>query len=182
MYAFWSENRVLCAILQTELSRNKCRPQRIDVWQQAVDTDIFNPAFRSDEMRARMSGGKPDSVILTYVGRLGAGASPFVALLLRPTKPERYIIYPADMRTHMWLQARPLWPSVRSNIYLTKIHQTPERPIWPSTHVRAHVWLQAKLLLLWHLYTSAWWWSSRLLPCNGDSENLSICNPLVTLQ
>ncbi|CAL8471117.1 g10659 [Coccomyxa elongata] len=58
--------------MKTELSRNKCRPQRIDVWQQAVDTDIFNPAFRSDEMRARMSGGKPDSVILTYVGRLGA--------------------------------------------------------------------------------------------------------------
>ncbi len=34
---------------------------------------MFNPAFRSQEMRARMSGGKPDSVILTYVGRLGAG-------------------------------------------------------------------------------------------------------------
>ena len=61
------------AAAQTELSRNKCRPQRIDIWQQAVDTDVFNPAFRSQEMRARMSGGKPDSVILTYVGRLGAG-------------------------------------------------------------------------------------------------------------
>lgn len=58
---------------QTELSRNHCRPQRIDIWQQAVDTDVFNPAFRSEGMRARMSGGKPDSVILTYVGRLGAG-------------------------------------------------------------------------------------------------------------
>ncbi|EIE20061.1 UDP-Glycosyltransferase/glycogen phosphorylase [Coccomyxa subellipsoidea C-169] len=58
--------------MKTELSRNKCRPQRIDVWQQAVDTDVFNPGFRSAEMRARMSGGKPDSVILTYVGRLGA--------------------------------------------------------------------------------------------------------------
>ena len=34
---------------------------------------MFNPAFRSQGMRARMSGGKPDSVILTYVGRLGAG-------------------------------------------------------------------------------------------------------------
>ena len=61
----------VCA--QNELSRNHCRPQRIDIWQQAVDTDVFNPAFRSQEMRARMSGGKPDSVILTYVGRLGAG-------------------------------------------------------------------------------------------------------------
>ena len=59
--------------LQNELSRNHCRPQRIDIWQQAVDTDVFNPAFRSQAMRARMSGGKPESVILTYVGRLGAG-------------------------------------------------------------------------------------------------------------
>lgn len=59
---------------QAELARNRCRSQRIDVWQQAVDTDVFNPGFRSAEMRARMSGGRPDAVILTYVGRLGAGA------------------------------------------------------------------------------------------------------------
>lgn len=69
---------------QNELSRNHCRPQRIDIWQQAVDTDVFNPAFRSQEMRARMSGGKPDSVILTYVGRLGAGGQPPSC---RPLKP-----------------------------------------------------------------------------------------------
>ena len=60
--------------LQAELARNRCRSQRIDVWQQAVDTDVFNPVFRSADMRARMSGGRPDAVILTYVGRLGAGA------------------------------------------------------------------------------------------------------------
>ena len=67
---------------QTELSRNKCRPQRIDIWQQAVDTDVFNPAFRSEEMRARMSGGKADAVILTYVGRLGAGEGTSLQALL----------------------------------------------------------------------------------------------------
>lgn len=60
--------------LQLELARNRCRSQRIDVWQQAVDTEVFNPVFRSADMRARMSGGRPDAVILTYVGRLGAGA------------------------------------------------------------------------------------------------------------
>ena len=58
--------------VQNELSMNKCRSKRIDVWQQAVDTEVFHPRFRSDEMRARMGGGAPDSVILTYVGRLGA--------------------------------------------------------------------------------------------------------------
>ena len=70
------------ATAQTELSRNKCRPQRIDIWQQAVDTDVFNPAFRSEEMRARMSGGKADAVILTYVGRLGAGEGTSLQALL----------------------------------------------------------------------------------------------------
>ena len=35
---------------------------------------MFNPVFRSADMRARMSGGRPGAVILTYVGRLGAGA------------------------------------------------------------------------------------------------------------
>lgn len=59
--------------LQKELHANKCRSKRIEVWQQAVDTQIFNPRFRSRQMRERLSNGQPDSVILTYVGRLGAG-------------------------------------------------------------------------------------------------------------
>ena len=71
---------------QTELSRNHCRPQRIDIWQQAVDTDVFHPAFRSEEMRARMSGGKPDLVILTYVGRLGAGELFFLLSVHAPVR------------------------------------------------------------------------------------------------
>ena len=69
--------------MQAELARNRCRSQRIDVWQQAVDTDVFNPVFRSAEMRARMSGGRPDAVILTYVGRLGAGALPMPPCIAR---------------------------------------------------------------------------------------------------
>ena len=59
--------------VQMELGRNRVRAKRIDVWQQAVDTEVFNPRFRSQAMRDRMSGGRPDAVILTYVGRLGAG-------------------------------------------------------------------------------------------------------------
>lgn len=59
--------------MQRELHANKCRSKRIDVWQQAVDTDIFNPKFRSKAMRERLSNGNPNDIILTYVGRLGAG-------------------------------------------------------------------------------------------------------------
>lgn len=59
---------------QAELSRNRVRAKRIDIWQQAVDTEVFNPRFRSHDMRVRMSDGHPDACILTYVGRLGSGA------------------------------------------------------------------------------------------------------------
>ncbi len=60
-------------MVQLELSRNKCRDKRIDVWPRAVDTAVFNPAFRSHAMRERLTEGNPEATILVYVGRLGAG-------------------------------------------------------------------------------------------------------------
>ncbi len=60
-------------MVQLELSRNKCRDKRIDVWPRAVDTAVFNPAFRSQAMRERLTEGNPEATILVYVGRLGAG-------------------------------------------------------------------------------------------------------------
>lgn len=67
-------------MLQLELSRNKCRDKRIDVWPRAVDTTIFNPALRCEAMRQRMTDGHTDATVLVYVGRLGAG----VMLLSHP--------------------------------------------------------------------------------------------------
>jgi glycosyltransferase involved in cell wall biosynthesis len=58
--------------LQDELTRNKCRPKSIDVWQRGVDTDVFNPKHKSVAMRARMTDGHPEAPLLVYVGRLGA--------------------------------------------------------------------------------------------------------------
>ena len=63
------------------LRRNGCRAKRMDIWQRAVDTERFNPAFRSDEWRSRITDGHPERVVLTYVGRLGAGARPHCASL-----------------------------------------------------------------------------------------------------
>ena len=60
-------------VLQLELSRNRCRDKRMEVWPRAVDTTLFNPAFRCDSMRQRMTDGHPDATVLVYVGRLGAG-------------------------------------------------------------------------------------------------------------
>ncbi len=50
------------------------RGKRVDVWQRAVDTQRFNPSFRSHAMRQRLTDGHPDRVVLTYVGRIGSGA------------------------------------------------------------------------------------------------------------
>ncbi|DBB08687.1 TPA: hypothetical protein ACH3X3_008223 [Trebouxia sp. C0006] len=58
--------------MKLELSRNKCRDKRIDVWPRAVDTAVFNPAFRSQAMRERLTDSNPEATILVYVGRLGA--------------------------------------------------------------------------------------------------------------
>ena len=54
------------------LAENGTEASGIEVWRQAVDTDVFSPKFRSDAWRARLSNGVADPVILTYVGRLGA--------------------------------------------------------------------------------------------------------------
>ena len=70
--------------LQEELTRNRCPADTMDVWQKGVDTNMFHPRYRCAAMRARMSGGHPDDIILVYVGRLGAGpASQTVHNLLK---------------------------------------------------------------------------------------------------
>lgn len=44
----------------------------IDVWRQAVDTEFFNPRFRTARGRELVGATSDDDVVLTYVGRLGA--------------------------------------------------------------------------------------------------------------
>jgi len=42
----------------------------VGLWQRGVDADSFHPRFRSTAMRAEMTGGQSERVILLYVGRL----------------------------------------------------------------------------------------------------------------
>jgi glycosyltransferase involved in cell wall biosynthesis len=44
--------------------------ERLDLWEPGVDAERFNPAWRSAEWRARLTGGRPYATILLYVGRL----------------------------------------------------------------------------------------------------------------
>lgn len=73
---------LMVGVLQLELGRNRCRNKRMEVWPRAVDTTLFNPAFRCESMRQRMTDGHPDATVLVYVGRLGAGLQLTLALPL----------------------------------------------------------------------------------------------------
>jgi len=45
---------------------------RVDVWRKGIDTVRFNPEFKTNEMRNKMTDGNPDEFLMVYVGRLGA--------------------------------------------------------------------------------------------------------------
>ena len=45
---------------------------RVDLWQRGVDTETFDPARATLEMRHHLTQGEPTSRLLLYVGRLGA--------------------------------------------------------------------------------------------------------------
>lgn len=46
--------------------------ERLELWQRAVDTELFHPKRASQDMRSRLSQGHSDSTLLLYVGRLSA--------------------------------------------------------------------------------------------------------------
>jgi len=56
--------------LQQELLDNGV--PRVEVWRKGIDTIKFHPKFRNEDIRAKMSGGRPDDFLLVYVGRLGS--------------------------------------------------------------------------------------------------------------
>jgi len=44
--------------------------RRVRLWPKAVDADRFHPRHRSDGMRERLGGGKPDLPLVVYAGRV----------------------------------------------------------------------------------------------------------------
>ncbi len=56
--------------MQQELTEHEI--ERVEVWQKGVDTELFRPELRSDEMRSHLTQGHPDAPILIYIGRLSA--------------------------------------------------------------------------------------------------------------
>eukprot|EP01024_Parvocaulis_polyphysoides_P075914 TRINITY_DN98305_c0_g1_i1.p1 TRINITY_DN98305_c0_g1~~TRINITY_DN98305_c0_g1_i1.p1 ORF type:complete len:341 (+),score=29.24 TRINITY_DN98305_c0_g1_i1:2-1024(+) len=59
-------------ILKDELIKAKAvQDKHTQVWQRGVDTDIFNPKYKSQEMRERLTDGNPTAPVMLHVGRLG---------------------------------------------------------------------------------------------------------------
>lgn len=44
----------------------------VQLWRRGVDVNRFSPAYATDEMRYRLSGGNPEKTIIMYIGRLAA--------------------------------------------------------------------------------------------------------------
>lgn len=56
--------------MQQELSSNGL--PRVEVWRKGIDTIRFDPKFKNEIMRNKMTNNHPDDFLMVYVGRLGA--------------------------------------------------------------------------------------------------------------
>jgi sulfoquinovosyltransferase len=45
--------------------------QRVEVWRKGIDTEVFDPKYKSQTMREKLSAGHPEDPLMIYVGRLG---------------------------------------------------------------------------------------------------------------
>ncbi|MBE9059485.1 glycosyltransferase family 1 protein [cf. Phormidesmis sp. LEGE 11477] len=63
-------NLCTSTVMQQELTEHEI--ERVEVWQRGVDTALFRPDLRSEEMRSRLTQGHPEAPILIYIGRLSA--------------------------------------------------------------------------------------------------------------
>jgi glycosyltransferase involved in cell wall biosynthesis len=62
----------LCTSTAMQQALTEHAIERVEVWQRGVDTELFRPGLRSQEMRSRLSQGHPEAPILIYIGRLSA--------------------------------------------------------------------------------------------------------------
>lgn len=46
--------------------------RKVGLWRRGVDAEEYHPRYRDDTLRARISDGHPDEIIMLYVGRLSA--------------------------------------------------------------------------------------------------------------
>lgn len=60
------------SLMLNEFNQEKAAPEdSMVVWKKGVDTEQFNPRFKSESMRNRLTDGHPRDPVMIYVGRLG---------------------------------------------------------------------------------------------------------------
>ncbi|KAK7339837.1 hypothetical protein VNO77_20523 [Canavalia gladiata] len=69
---------------------------KIRLWNKGVDSEKFNPQFRSHEMRLRLSNGEPEKPLIIHVGRLGIEKSLDFLRRLMDRLPEAQIAFVGD--------------------------------------------------------------------------------------
>jgi glycosyltransferase involved in cell wall biosynthesis len=73
-YFRWIHNQADLNLCPSHFTRQQLEAwgfERLKLWRRGVDSERFNPGYRSQEWRERLSGGHPDAPLLVYVGRLG---------------------------------------------------------------------------------------------------------------
>ncbi len=60
----------LCTSQPMVSSAQELGIKRVRLWPKAVDTETYKPSNYSEEMRQKLSDGKPDAPLMLYVGRL----------------------------------------------------------------------------------------------------------------
>ena len=73
-YLRWFHNRTRCTMVPTDEMKSQLFTdgfQRLTVMARGVDTKLFSPEHRSDELR-RSWGAGPDDPVVIYVGRMAA--------------------------------------------------------------------------------------------------------------
>lgn len=69
----WMSSKAVATLCPTEHVRAALQARghaRLEVWGRGVDTELFNPGRRNEEMRSRLTGGEPQRPLILFVGRL----------------------------------------------------------------------------------------------------------------
>ena len=122
--------------LQEELSNHKCKRSRLEIWQRGVDTDAFNPRFRSMDMRSQLTDGNPSAPLLIHVGRLGAEKNLFVLKDMLQKIPGAHLAFVGDGPSRKQLQEHfKDMPNVKFMVRVQSIpaHSSPVH--YPTRHV-----------------------------------------------
>ncbi|KAM1353180.1 hypothetical protein TB2_032399 [Malus domestica] len=84
------------AISKDLLEAGVAAANTIRLWNKGVDSESFNPRFRSHEMRIRLSNGEPEKPLIVHVGRLGVEKSLDFLKSVMDRLPEARIAFIGD--------------------------------------------------------------------------------------